>query len=181
MARMTDPKPIQPAGDPQRETTRDAAKRIDRINDRLHVGGALPPDDYKRFQEAGITHVVDLREEPPSDSERPRELGIARRHVPVPDRGPPTVDQLVEVASWLAEGHGGARMYVHCKGGFGRAATMAVGLLIFRYSAKRRQRRNLTKIPPGFNGISISRPRKSSRLVEAIRASCLEATAVERY
>jgi protein tyrosine phosphatase (PTP) superfamily phosphohydrolase (DUF442 family) len=134
---MTDSKAVQaePAGDPQREAMRVAAKRIDRINDWLHVGGVLPPDDYKRFQEAGITHVVDLREEPPSDSERLHELGIARRHVPVPDRGPPTVDQLVEVASWLAEGHGGARMYVHCKGGFGRAATMAVGLLILRGSA----------------------------------------------
>lgn len=133
---MTDPKSVQAesAGDPQREATRAAAKRIDRINDWLHVGGAMSPDEYKRFQDVGITHIIDLREETPSDGERLRELCIARRHVPVPDRGPPTVEQLVEVASWLAEGDENARMYVHCKGGFGRAATMAVGLLILRGS-----------------------------------------------
>jgi protein-tyrosine phosphatase len=134
---MTDPKPApaEPAGDPQREAMRAAAKRIDRVNGWLHVGGALSSDEYKRFQEAGITHVVDLREEAPSDNEHLQELGIERRHVPVPDRGPPTVEQLAEVASWLTEGDQGAQLYVHCKGGFGRAATMAVGLLILHGSA----------------------------------------------
>jgi protein-tyrosine phosphatase len=133
---MTDVKSVQAesAGDPQREAMRAAAKRIDRINDWLHVGGALPPEEYQRLRETGITHVIDLREEAPLDSERLRELGIARRHVPVPDRGSPTIEQLVEVAHWVAEWYGTGRMYVHCKGGFGRAATMAVGLLVFRGS-----------------------------------------------
>jgi ADP-ribosyl-[dinitrogen reductase] hydrolase len=57
-------------------------------------------------------------------------LGIERRHVPVPDRGPPTIEQLVEVAEWADKKHNNVAMYVHCKGGFGRAATMAVGLLV---------------------------------------------------
>jgi FtsP/CotA-like multicopper oxidase with cupredoxin domain len=40
---MTDPQPTsaEPAGDPQREAMRAAAKRIDRVNDWLHVRGAL--------------------------------------------------------------------------------------------------------------------------------------------
>jgi protein-tyrosine phosphatase len=129
------PDQTQPARDPAREANRAAAKRIDRVNDWLHVGGALPPDEYVRFRAAGITHIVDLREETLADARMLDELGIACRHVPVPDRGPPRTQQLVAVADWLDEQEPDARLYVHCKGGFGRAATMAVGLLVLRGSA----------------------------------------------
>jgi protein-tyrosine phosphatase len=134
---MEDAKPdqTQPAADPEREANRAAAKRIDRVNDWLHVGGALSPDEYVRFHAAGITHIVDLREETLADARMLDEFGIACRHVPVPDRGPPSTQQLVAVAQWLDEQEPAARMYVHCKGGFGRAATMAVGLLVLRGSA----------------------------------------------
>lgn len=129
---MTDltPKQSQAPDDPQRGANRAAGKRIDRVNEWLHLGGALSPDEYQRLRAAGITHVIDLREDDDADAERLQTLGIARRHVPVPDRGPPTTQQLVEVAGWAHKAHNNVAMYVHCKGGFGRAATMAVGLLI---------------------------------------------------
>jgi len=57
-------------------------------------------------------------------------LGISRRHVPVPDRGAPTVDQLLEVRAWFVAREDAGQIYVHCGGGFGRAATMAVGMLV---------------------------------------------------
>lgn len=114
----------------QRAAMRAAAKRIDRVNEWLHVGGALPAEEYERFRDAGITHIVDLREEGAADVERLKDLGIALRHVPVPDRGPPTIRQLVEVAEWVGLGNKSLATYVHCKGGFGRAAAMAVGLLV---------------------------------------------------
>jgi protein-tyrosine phosphatase len=134
---MEDAKPdqIQPPADPEREAHRAAAKRIDRVSEWLHVGGALSPDEYVRFRAAGITHIVDLREETLADARMLDELGIVCRHVPVPDRGPPSTQQLVAVAEWLDEQDPDARLYVHCKGGFGRAATMAVGLLVLRGSA----------------------------------------------
>ena len=119
----------------QPEATRDTRKRIDRVTDWLCLGGALSPDEYPRFRDAGITHIVDLREDDEADAERLRELGLERRHVPVPDRGPPQFDQLTEAAQWFAAETSGASLYVHCKGGFGRAATMAVGLLILRGAA----------------------------------------------
>jgi len=133
---MDSAKPDQPrpADGPEREAMRAAAKRIDRVNNWLHVGGALSPDEYTRFRDAGITHIVDLREESLADGRILDGLGIACRHVPVPDRGPPTMGQLIEVADWLSL-QDDARIYVHCKGGFGRAATMAVGLLVLRGSA----------------------------------------------
>jgi protein-tyrosine phosphatase len=128
------PDQAQPAAEPEREANRAAAKRIDRVNEWLHVGGALSPDEYARFRAAGITHIVDLREETLADTRMLEALGITCRHVPVPDRGPPSTEQLVAVADWLDEQDPDARMYVHCKGGFGRAATMAVGLLVLRGS-----------------------------------------------
>ena len=129
---MTNQGSDRPPEDAQRQDMRAAATRIDRVNDWLHLGGALPPDDYGRLRDAGITHVVDLREESVADVERLHHLGIAQHHVPVPDQSPPTIEQLVDIGGRLAKEGDGAATYVHCKGGFGRAATMAVGLLIAR-------------------------------------------------
>jgi len=80
--------------------------------------------------EAGINHVVDLREEAETNTERLKELGILQRHVPVPNQSPPTIEQLRDVATWLSD-QPRAAVDVHWQGGFGRAATMAVGLLVF--------------------------------------------------
>jgi protein-tyrosine phosphatase len=126
---MTDKRISRPP-DRQQEALRAARGRIDRVNDWLCLGGALPPADYRRLRETGITHVVDLREESDSDAAELQALGIEQRHVPVPDHGPPTIQQLVEVTTVVVEGPAASNVYVHCKGGFGRAATMAVGLLV---------------------------------------------------
>ena len=125
-----EPEHLQQSTDSGRGATRVAAKRIDRVNEWLHVGGALPPEEYARLSQAGITHVIDLREETVADAGRLKELGLIRQHVPVADHGSPTIEQLTSVAACLAKGDEPVSMYVHCKGGFGRAATMAVGLLV---------------------------------------------------
>jgi protein tyrosine phosphatase (PTP) superfamily phosphohydrolase (DUF442 family) len=126
------PSPPPAADDPHRAAMRAAIKRIDRVNNRLHLGGALPAEEYPRLRDAGITHVVDLREDSEVDADPAplKELGIARRQVPVPNRGAPTADQLFELARWFDANNADGQIYVHCGGGFGRAATMGVGLLI---------------------------------------------------
>lgn len=118
------------AHDPRREALRIARARIDRVNGWLHLGAALPPSNYQRLQEAGVTHVVDLREQSDSDRVRLQALGIEQRHVPVPDNGPPSMAQLVDVTALVEKNGADACLYVHCKGGFGRAATMAAALLV---------------------------------------------------
>ena len=79
-----------------------------------------------------MTHVVDLREdhEVDADDARLSALGIERKQLPVPNRQAPTIEQLREVIEWLPDE--GASVYVHCQGGFGRAGTMTVGLLVHR-------------------------------------------------
>lgn len=112
-----------------------ARKRIDRVNEWLRIGGALPVDEYGRLREAGVTHVIDLREpnEDDTDVAQFTTLGIARRQVPVADNLAPTHEQLLDATSWIAdEANGPTEVYVHCGGGFGRAGTMVMGLLIQR-------------------------------------------------
>jgi protein-tyrosine phosphatase len=122
---------VQP-DDPHRAAMRATTKRIDRVNEWLLVGGALPPSDYQRLSDAGITHVVDLREDTEVDADPARleALGISRQQVPVPNHGAPTAAQLEALATWIDAKRDDANVYVHCGGGFGRAATMAVALLI---------------------------------------------------
>ncbi|OFZ97793.1 MAG: hypothetical protein A3H35_21495 [Betaproteobacteria bacterium RIFCSPLOWO2_02_FULL_62_17] len=115
--------------DPQWEAMRAAAKRIDKVNEWLRLGGAIPQEECHRLREAGITHVVDLREEYQGAEEHLASMGINRRHVPVSNFDPPTTEQLREVARWIEDKGGMACTYVHCGGGIGRAATMAVALL----------------------------------------------------
>jgi protein-tyrosine phosphatase len=125
--------------DEQRAAMRAAARRIDQVNSWLLVGGFVPAPEYGRLREAGVTHVVDLRESeelgeensppPPTHLE---ELGISRAQVPVANGHAPTLDQLTEARSWLDAQGDDATLYVHCGGGFGRACTMAVGLLVDR-------------------------------------------------
>jgi protein-tyrosine phosphatase len=122
---MTDQRPEQRRmpDDQQRAAIGAARKRIDRVNEWLHLGSALSPEEYDRF-----------REDDDADAERLEALRIVRRHVPVPDGGPPTMKQLVEIAEWVDVHDKSVAMYVHCKGGFGRAATMTVGLLVMQGS-----------------------------------------------
>ena len=116
----------------RREAMRAAAKRMDRVNGWLHLGGALPAEEYERFVKAGVTHIVDLREEEIPEAVQLGTLGISRRQVPVPNGDAPTLEQLRDIDAWFPSDDGDSTVYVHCAGGFGRAATMTVGLLIQR-------------------------------------------------
>lgn len=115
---MSDQAPAQP-GEAQRQAMRAATKRMDRVNDWLHVGGAIPPQEYQRFSAAGIADVVDLREDAEADADLARldALSIARLQVPVPNHGAPSHEQLGEIADWLDAADGETVVYVHCGGG----------------------------------------------------------------
>lgn len=112
------------------DITATAAKRIDQVNDWLYVGGALPPEEYQRLVALGIRRIVDLREQVPDDSGALDAVGIERHHAPVINHRAPTDAQLEEVARSIAAMGEDRPVYVHCAGGFGRATTMAIGLLV---------------------------------------------------
>ncbi|PKN78510.1 MAG: hypothetical protein CVU47_12145 [Chloroflexi bacterium HGW-Chloroflexi-9] len=130
MVAMTNEQQNSPSDDAVRAAMRAAARRIDSVSARLRIGGAIPADEYHRLAEAGVTHVVDLRESHEVDESRLSELAADRRHVPVPNHGAPTLQQLEDVSAWFADQGDDATLYVHCQGGFGRASTMVIGLLV---------------------------------------------------
>jgi protein-tyrosine phosphatase len=115
-----------------RARMRAAARRVDRINAWLHIGGALPPEEYGKLKDAGVTHVVDLREEHEDigDVSGLDALGISRRQLPVRNQSAPRFEQMVEVTQWFDANDEQATLYVHCGGGFGRAAVMSAALLV---------------------------------------------------
>ena len=118
--------------DETRARMRAAARRIDRVNEWLQVGGAVPPEDYDKLTDAGVTHVVDLRqdEEGIGDVTPLRDMGIERIQVPVPNGAAPVFEQLIQVTQWFGGADDSATLFVHCGGGFGRAAVMSVALLV---------------------------------------------------
>ncbi|HXA37495.1 MAG TPA: dual specificity protein phosphatase [Phenylobacterium sp.] len=109
-----------------------ASKKVDQVNGWLHLGGAPAVEDYEHLRDAGITHVVDVRvdKELNADPARLAQMGIAYRRAPVPNFGAPTADQLDDVMKWFEASAPDSKVYVHCVGGIGRAATTAVGLLV---------------------------------------------------
>ena len=129
---MSEHGPGAPLDDETRARLRAARGRVDRVNAWLHVGGALSPDAYQKLVSSGVTHVVDLRQdhEDIGDVSKLEDLGIQRLQVPVPNQHAPQLEQLSEVSSWFEDSQESASLYVHCGGGFGRAAVMSVALLV---------------------------------------------------
>jgi protein-tyrosine phosphatase len=125
---MSDDPPEKPRDGASRQ--QEAARRIDKVNDWLFVGGAIPAEEQNRLTEAGIGQVIDLREEVTADVENLVGLGIGHHHAPVANHHAPTAAQLDEVAGLIETIRSKRPVYVHCAGGFGRATTMAVALLV---------------------------------------------------
>lgn len=104
-------------------------RRVSQITPQLHVGGQYRRRGWPTLAARGITAVVNLRVEFDDNDHGiapPRYL-----HLPTVDDEAPTVEQLRQGVSFIAEeiGNGGG-VYVHCKSGVGRAATMAAAYLI---------------------------------------------------
>jgi protein tyrosine phosphatase (PTP) superfamily phosphohydrolase (DUF442 family) len=103
------------------------------ITDQLAVGGAPKKRDYRRLAQAGITGVIDCREEASDDEQGLRRVGIELLRLPIEDRHALRHEQLVEGIRW-ADRHfsGGGKVLVHCQHGVGRAPLMGASILIDR-------------------------------------------------
>jgi protein-tyrosine phosphatase len=112
-----------------------------RVGERLLVG-AYPTDaeDVARIARGGATAVFNLCEDREYvDGEREaveaalREHGIEERRMPLVDYGGFAPDQLDdaigEVEAWLGAGR---TVYLHCRAGYQRSATVAAGVVAER-------------------------------------------------
>ena len=103
------------------------------ITEELAVGGAPRKRDYRRLASAGITAVVDCREEETDDAEALQRVGIKLLRLPIKDRYAMSQDQLREGVGWVnAQIDAGGRVLVHCQHGVGRAPLLGGSVLISR-------------------------------------------------
>ncbi|AKQ69636.1 hypothetical protein A176_006548 [Myxococcus hansupus] len=106
---------------------------VSRVNDWLHVGGAVPRSRYAELKARGITAVIDVRGERCDDAAALAALGIELLNLPVTDRYPPSVEQLMRGVAWalprLAQG---GQLFTHCEHGVGRGPLVGLAVMVAR-------------------------------------------------
>lgn len=106
---------------------------VSQVSDWLHVGGSVSPSRYAELKARGITAVIDLRAERVDDAKALEALGIELLNLPVTDRYPPSVEQLVQGVEWaLPRLEKGGHLYAHCEHGVGRGPLMGLAVMVAR-------------------------------------------------
>ncbi len=115
-------------------------RRLCPVNDWLVLSGDLHEDvdkaveQIREWEEAGITHVIDVREEW-SDEQLVADVapGITYMHLPTHDHGGAQSDEWFEAgleAARIAREHPDAKVLVHCHMGVNRGPSMGFRILL---------------------------------------------------
>lgn len=109
------------------------------LDDRIAAGrNPLTAVDIAELAQAGITHILDLREEEEWCAPRPgleaitfcKECGIVRRHLPLTNREGPREEDFLKALDWIETTlqNPQHKIYVHCQAGKERTGTIAVAM-----------------------------------------------------
>ena len=118
---------------------------------RLNSGGALNAydDELPELYSAGIRAVVGLLNIP-SDAAVFETAGFAFLCLPVPDGGPPTLEQATEFVRFVNEQRQVQRpVAVHCEAGLGRTGTMLAVYLIAQGDSAEAAIRRIREVEKG--------------------------------
>lgn len=122
----------------------------DRIDDHLIVGALPLSVDVPKLAEQGVTAVVNTCEEYGGPVEAYRQYGIRQLRIPTIDFTHPALQDVNEAVAFIDEVvDDGGTVYVHCKAGRARSATVALCWMIKHYGITPReaQARLLEKRP----------------------------------
>lgn len=101
------------------------------IDDDVVLGAVPFRSDIGKLVQLGVQAIVNTCEEFPGHTDLYRDLGITQYHMPTVDFTHPTLESVTEAVEFMrreiAEGH---RVYVHCKAGRARSATVVMCYLI---------------------------------------------------
>jgi protein tyrosine phosphatase (PTP) superfamily phosphohydrolase (DUF442 family) len=110
-----------------------AAPDLSWIVDDLAIGGRVLADEWPAVAAAGIGAVVDCRAEARDPEERLMALGLTFLHLPTPDSGHFTPEQVAQGVDWIeAQRDAGRRVLVHCQAGKGRSVLIGAAALTRR-------------------------------------------------
>jgi atypical dual specificity phosphatase len=132
----------------------------DRVNEYCVLGAVPLSGDPARLRDLGITGVINMCEEyagPVAEYER---LGIEQLWLPTTDFQHPTRDMIERGAEFLQRHrHQGGQVYVHCKAGRARSATVVLWWLV-RYCGLSREQaqQHLLKVRPHVHSTVYRRP-----------------------
>lgn len=147
------------------------------IVDDYVVLGALPfKSDVRKLSDEGVGAVVNTCEEYPGPTEEYEKFGIAQLRVPTVDFTHPTLDSVERAVTFMEEqADAGNKIYVHCKAGRARSATVVVCWMIKRDQVTAKQaQQTLLKIRSHVNPRLPERP-----VVQQYEAKYLTASGAE--
>ena len=97
----------------------------DVIDEQFLLGGALMFDDLERLKGQGVGAMLNLCAERPDNQPRLHEAQIEYLWLPVLDASAPSLDQIRQGVTWIAQQVQAERtIYIHCAIGVGRSATL---------------------------------------------------------
>ena len=112
---------------------RPARRWWDQVDEHVWIGALPFPGDAEALFAAGIRAVVNTCEEYRGPREQYRRLGIEQLHIPTVDFCVPRLEDIERAVTFMdAHTRRGNQVYVHCKAGRGRSATVVLCWLIFR-------------------------------------------------
>ncbi|MEO2011942.1 MAG: dual specificity protein phosphatase family protein [Pirellulaceae bacterium] len=103
----------------------------DSIDERLILGAMPFKRHAQRLHEMGVRGVINLCVEYRGPISTYEELGITQLHLPTLDYRPPDERDVFRAIDFIEEwGQGDQPVYLHCKAGRGRSATVALCWLV---------------------------------------------------
>ncbi len=103
----------------------------DRIDERLIIGAMPFEADVPSLHQEGVTAVINTCEEYAGPQRAYDQFGIEHLRLPTVDFTPPNLDLIEQGVAFIEEHMGkGGTVYVHCKAGRARCATVALCWLI---------------------------------------------------
>lgn len=102
-----------------------------RVNDHCILGAVPMNNDPQRLKELGVTGVINMCEEFPGPIDQYERLGIEQLWLPTIDFQPPTGAMVQRGAEFIQRHRQqGGQVYVHCKAGRARSATVVLWWLV---------------------------------------------------